>query len=98
MVSSEHANGSFMLYITFEQRDIHHLRIFFFRLPFSVTPIRILPVNKRQIILDEFNLFQNFRLNTQKSISATSTRPLGKVGGQSPLQLSSQTHFAKIED
>ena len=33
-----------------------------------------------------------------KSVCATSTRPSGEVGGMSPLQLSSRTQFAKIED
>ena len=47
-------------------------------------------------IWDEFNLLQN--LYKQKSVCATSTRPFGEVSGNSPLQLSSQTHFAKIED
>ena len=41
---------------------------------------------------------QNLHLYTQKSVSATSTRPFAEVGGNSPLQLSSRTHFAKIED
>ena len=35
---------------------------------------------------------------TQKAVCATSTRPFGDVGGKSPLQLLSRTHFAKIED
>ena len=49
-------------------------------------------------IQDEINLLQNLHLYTQKSVCATSTRPFGEVGGNSPLQLSSRTHFAKIED
>ena len=49
-------------------------------------------------ILDEFNLLQNLHLYTHGSVCATSTRPFGEVGGNSPLQLSSRTHFAKIED
>ena len=49
-------------------------------------------------IKDEFKLLQNLHLYTQKSVCATSTRPFGEVGGNSPLQLSSRTHFAKIED
>ena len=48
--------------------------------------------------LGEFNLLQNLHLYTQKSVFATSTRPFGEVGGKSPLQLSSRTHTAKIED
>ena len=49
-------------------------------------------------ILDEFNLLQNLHLYTHKSVCATSTRPFGEVGGNSPLQLLSRTHFAEIED
>ena len=49
-------------------------------------------------ISDEFNLLQNLHLYTQKSVSATSTRRFGEVGGNSPVQLSSRTYFAKIED
>ena len=49
-------------------------------------------------IKDEFNLLQSLHLYTQKSVCTTSTRPFVAVGGMSPLQLSSQTHFAKIED
>ena len=47
---------------------------------------------------DKFNLLQNLHLYSQKSVCTTSTRPLGEVGGNSPLQLSMRTHFAKIED
>ena len=32
----------------FEERDMHRFRIFFLKLPLSVTPIRIIPVIKRQ--------------------------------------------------
>ena len=39
-----------------------------------------------------------FSVYTQKSVCATNTRPFGEVGGNPPLQLSSRTHFAKIED
>ena len=49
-------------------------------------------------ISDEFNLLQNLHLYTQKSVCATSTGPFGEVGGNSPLQLSPRTHFAKIKD
>ena len=51
-----------------------------------------------ELILDEFNLLQNLHLYTEKSIGATSTEPFGEVGGKFPLQLSSQTHFVKLED
>ena len=34
----------------------------------------------------------------KKSLGATSTRPFGEIGGNSPLQLSLRTHLAKIKD
>ena len=61
---------------------------YFLKLPLSVTPIQIIPVIKR-LNLDEFNFLQNLHLYTQKPVCATSTRPFGEVGGNSPLQLSS---------
>ena len=79
-----------MLCTAFEEQDMHRFRIFF-----ETTPFYHAYTNKD---LDEFNLLQNFHLYTQKSVCATSTRPFGEVGGNSPLQLSSLTHFAKIED
>ena len=36
-----------MLCTAFEERDMYRVRISFFKLPLSVTPIRILPVIKR---------------------------------------------------
>ena len=71
---------------------------YFLKLPLSVTPIRIIPVMKRLRNLGQINLLQKLHLYTQKSVCATRTRPFGKVGGNSPLQLSARTHFAKIED
>ena len=71
---------------------------YFLKLPLSVTPIRIIPVIKRLRNLGRINLLQNLHLYTQKSVCATSTRPFGDVGGNSLLQLSSRTQFAKIED
>ena len=79
-----------------EERDMHRFRIFL-KLPLFVTPIRIIPVIKILRNLGQ-NLLQNLHLYTQKSVCATCTRPFGEVGGNSPLQLSSRTHFAKIED
>ena len=71
------------------------LPIFFFlKLPLSVTTTHIIPVIKRLR-----NLGRNqFIAKSSKSVCATSTRPFGEVGGNSPLQLSSRTHFDKIED
>ena len=70
----------------------------FLKLPLSVTPIRIIPVIKRLRNLGRIQFIVNLHLYTQESVCATSTRPFGEVGGNSPLQLSSRTHFAKIED
>ena len=71
----------------------------FLKIPLSVTPIRIIPVNKRLRNLGQIQFIANSSsIYTQKSVSATSTRPFGEVGGNSSLQLSSRTHFAKIED
>ena len=82
-----------MLCTAFEERDMHRFRIFFETTPFCLhLSLKVLE------ILDEFNLLQNLHLYTQKSVCTTSTRPFGEVGGNSPLQLSSRTHFAKIED
>ena len=53
-------------------------------------------------MFDELNFLQNLHLSTctqiHVSVCVTSSRPLGAVGGKSPLRLSSQTHFAKIQD
>ena len=86
-----------MLCTAFAERDLHRFRIFLI-LPLSVTPIQIIPVIKRLRNLGRIQFLQNLHLYSQKSVCATSTRPFGEVGGNSPLQLSSRTHFAKIED
>ena len=82
-----------LMAVSFEQRDMHRLRIIF-----ETTLFCHAYVNKRLRNKDEFHLLQNLHLYTQKFVCATSTRPFGEVGGNSLLQLSSQTHFAKIED
>ena len=71
---------------------------YFLKLPLSVTPIRIIPVNKRLRNLGRIQFIAKSSIYTKKSVCATSTRPFGEVCGNSPLQLSSRTHFAKIED
>ena len=86
----------FMLCTAFEERDMHLPNIFM-KLPLSVTPIRIIPVIKG-LRKGRIQFIANLHLYTQKSVCATSTRPFGEVGGKSPLQLSSRTHFAEIED
>ena len=66
------------------------------KLVLSVAPIRIIPVIKKLRNLGQIHFIAKSS-STQKSVCATSTRPFGEVGGNSPLQLSSRTHFAKIE-
>ena len=68
------------------------------KLPLSVTPIRIIPVINRLRNLGRIQFIAKSSSVYTKSVCATSTRPFGVVGGKSPLQLSSRTHFAKIED
>ena len=81
-----------MFCTAFEERDIRRFRIFFETTPFCHE------LNLSIKDLNEFNLLQNLHLYTQNSVCATSTRPFGEVGGNSPLQLSTRTQFAKIED
>ena len=71
---------------------------YFLKLPLSVAPIRILPVNKGLRNLGQIQFIAKSSSIYTKSVCATSTRPFGEVGGKSPLQLSSRTHIAKIED
>ena len=70
---------------------------YFLKLPLSVTPIRIIPVNKRLRNLGQIQFIAKSS-SLYKSVCATSTRPFREVGGNSPLQLSTQTHLAKIEE
>ena len=46
----------------------------------------------------EFRLLQIFHLCTQKSVLATKFGPFGEIGANFPVQLSSRSHFAKIEN
>ena len=64
----------------------------------SVTPIRILSVNKRLRNLGQIQFIAKSSSFSEKSIGATSNRPFGEVGGKLPLQLSIIANFAKIED
>ena len=73
-----------MLCTAFEELDMHRFRIFF-----ETTPYCHAYANY---------ILQNLHLYTQTSVYATNTRPFGEVGGNPPLQISSRTHFAKIED
>ena len=71
---------------------------YFLKLPLSATPERIIPVIKKLRNLGRIQFITKSLSFTQKSVCATCTRPFGEVGGNSPLQLSSRTPFAKIED
>ena len=87
-----------MLCTAFEERDMHRFQIFL-KLPLSVTPIRISPVNKKIRNLGRIQFIaKSSSIYTQKSVCATSTILFGEVGGKFSLQLSSRTHIAKIED
>ena len=46
----------------------------------------------------EFNLLQNLHLCTQKSVCARNFGPLGEIGANFSLQLSSRTQLAKINN
>ena len=49
-------------------------------------------------ILAEFRLSQNLHLCTQKSVYVTNFGPFGEIGANFPVQLSSRSHFANIEN
>ena len=48
--------------------------------------------------LAEFRLLQILHLCTQKSVCAKNFGPFGEIGANFPVQLSSGSHFAKIEN
>ena len=48
--------------------------------------------------MDEFNLLQNLHLCTQNSVCARNFGPLGEIGANFSLQLSSRTQLAKINN
>ena len=87
-----------LLCTAFEERDMHHFRIFFGNYPFLLRLYEVYLSLKDLEILGEFILLQNLHLYTQKSVCATSTRPFGEVGRKYTLYHSWRTHFAKIED
>ena len=49
-------------------------------------------------ILAKFRLSQILHLWTQKSVCATNFGPFGEIGANFPVQLSSRSHFANIEN
>ena len=88
-----------MLCTADEGRDVHRFRIFFLKLPLSATPIRIIPVNKRLRNLGRIQFIaKSSSIYTKICLRHKHKKLFGEVGGNSPLQLSSRKHFAKIED
>ena len=49
-------------------------------------------------LLAEFRLSQILHLCTQKSVCATNLGTFGEIGANFPVQLSSLSHFANIEN
>ena len=72
------------------------LRIFFWDEPFLSRLYEIYLSIKDLQILAEFNLLQKLHICTQKSVCAANFGPLGEIGANFSLQLSSRTQFAKI--
>ena len=61
-------------------------------------PLRNLPVNKDLDILAKFRFLRILHLCTHTSVCATNFRPFGEIGANFPVQLSSRSHFANIEN
>ena len=64
----------------------------------SVRPLRNLPANKRLINFCLIPFIQILDLCTQKSVCATNLGPFGKIVANFPVQLSSRSQFANIEN
>ena len=77
---------------------IHRLRIFFWDEPFLSRLYKIYLSIKDLEILAEFRLSQILHLCTQKSVCATNSGTFGEIGTNFPVQLSSWSHFANIEN
>ena len=71
---------------------------YFLKLPLFVKPIRNIPVIKRLKNLGRFQFIAISSSIYTKICLRHKYKPNGEVGGNTPLQLSSQTQFAKIED
>ena len=52
----------------------------------------------KEHLLVEFRLSQILHLCSQKSDCATNFGPFGEIGANFPVQLSSRSHFVKIEN
>ena len=77
---------------------IHRLWIFFWDEPFLSRLYEIYLSIKDLENWVEFNLLQNLHLCTQKSVRARNFGPLGEIGANFSLQLSSRTQLAKINN
>ena len=75
---------------------IHRLWTFFWDEPFLSRLYEVYLSIKDLENWAEFNLLQNLHLCTQKSVCARNFGPLGEIGANFSLQLSSQTQLAKI--
>ena len=65
----------------------------------SVTPLRNFYLSIKDLEnWAEFNLLQNLHLCTQQSVCARNFGPLGEIGANFSLQLSSRTQLAKINN
>ena len=85
-----------MLSTAAEQRYVNIL----LRRTLSVTPLRNLPVNKRQKfwLNSVYRKFFIYSVYTQKSVCATNFGPFGEIGANFPVQFSSRSLFANIEN
>ena len=85
------------MHVAFEDWDMHCFRIFFLNFPF-LSQLYELDLSFKDRNLGQIRFIAKSSSIYPKSVCATSTRPFGEVGGNSPLQLLSRTLFAKIED
>ena len=65
---------------------------------FEINPFCIYLSIKDLDILAEFRLSQILHLCTQNSVCATNFGPFGEIGANFPVQLSSRSQFANIEN
>ena len=65
--------------------------------PFCHASTKLLSIKDLEILV-EFRLSQILHLCTQKSDCTTNFEPFGEIGANFPAQLSSRSHFAKIEN
>ena len=88
--------GGIMLLTAVEYMYIHILWIFFWDEPFLSRFCEIYLSIKHLEILAKFNLLQKLHLCTQTPVCVTNFGPLGEIGANFSLHLTSRTQFAKI--